>query len=347
MIVPFFFKTGFWRGNSVGLWNIGAFMGAFLLCKVSGLNFEALPESLFQTLLFVIILYLLYLALPIVLLEFSLVKNVGLHYLKGDILPDIRRFIKERLSRYYSFSSIISLLPIILQAFLCFIVYSNLKPASFVLAQRSFDPELWELDNILFLGHNLPGWVSQHNWSLLTGFLTIVYCSHFFLLLFTLFFLATMKRDLNLSWHYATSLIAAHYLSLIGYLLFPSWGPCYFRPDFYTFLEGTEIAEIQKSLLWAQQAYLSDPQHFRIMLGNGVGAMPSLHVTMMFNHAYYFFRASSRLWIPMFIWAVLNFVSTLYFGWHYLSDGLVGILITVLSIAIASRLYRGKKPDIS
>lgn len=73
----------------------------------------------------------------------------------------------------------------------------------------------------------------------------------------------------------------------------------------------------------------------------GTMAMPSLHIGLTAITAWFLYpRFGWTGWISAF-WLTLIWLSTVFLGWHYILDGLGGILVSVISIFLS---YGTEKP---
>ena len=82
---------------------------------------------------------------------------------------------------------------------------------------------------------------------------------------------------------------------------------------------GLHVWYIQGKL-WREYA-----QHI-IVLGNGISAMPSLHVAVAFMWPMFMWRQSRVAGVLLYLFAVLSIIATIVLGWHYFVDSVVAIL---------------------
>ncbi len=72
-------------------------------------------------------------------------------------------------------------------------------------------------------------------------------------------------------------------------------------------------------------------------LGVGISAMPSMHVSMAYFGFLLAMHYGGKRWLKILTAAftVATLLGSIHIGWHYLSDGIVGIiLITIIWIAV-------------
>ena len=127
----------------------------------------------------------------------------------------------------------------------------------------------------------------------------------------------------------AIAVVIAFYLTRCLNLLFPTAGPAFYNGELFD-LAGTHCAKIQQVL----RLYM-DGQVTQNGLMPGTMAMPSLHVGLMAIAVWrlaHIWRRSLWVTIP---WFLLVWMSTVMLGWHYVLDGIGGIVVIATAMIIA------------
>lgn len=222
--------------------------------------------------------------------------------------------------------------------YVCYVGYRNLKNVLPVYRDGVlFDRELLQLDRWIFGGVD-PARVLHDIFGveLTAQVLSFIYMAYLPLIPLTLGIFLVLNRNLAVGAWYATTLSLNWVIGTLSYYLLPALGPIYARPDLYDSLPETRVAELQESLLSNRLRFLSSPETSEAI--HGVAAFASLHVSITFAAAYFMHRTGQHLGVRIFAWAFfgLTVLSTLYFGWHYVVDDIVGIVIGYLAVAIAA-----------
>jgi membrane-associated phospholipid phosphatase len=127
------------------------------------------------------------------------------------------------------------------------------------------------------------------------------------------------------------SLVIAYHLTRYVSILFPTAGPMFHKAELFR-IDGTISAELARILKDYMRGKISAQGY------PGTQAFPSLHVAMAWGVLVvmaWTWRWSVWVLLP---WFVLNWFSTLALGWHYMLDGVGGILLMNLSLVISRRL---------
>lgn len=237
-----------------------------------------------------------------------------------------------------------------------YVGYRNLKSFLPIVREEVLrDTELMRLDYWAFFGH-YPA-VLTHDLlgvGITAHILSVIYISYLMLIPISLGAMLVWSRDLSLGCWYATALSLNWILGTISYYLVPSLGPAYVAPQMFHDLPESGVTALQHSLFRARVDFLADPVESERI--HGIAGFASLHVSVVFTACLFFHRIGALRIIRYFLWAYLagTIIATVYFGWHYVSDGLAGLLIGWLAVSISAwasgnkgvkMLRKRKQPD--
>ena len=210
---------------------------------------------------------------------------------------------------------------------------------------RLFDQELWNLDQALLFGVS-PNLLALDLLSNRWVFLTIDTCyAYVFFASFMLllgYFLSEPSRRIRVAFSNGNTVLwlAGAWL----YLLVPSLGPAFRFPDIWfaysQWLPRTQY--FQATLMRNYQGVLrmAAGGQANVQLILGIAAFPSLHVAFQ-TFAFLWMR---RLWrsgeVLFGLFAVVILIGSVVTGWHYLIDGLAGIVLAACCYALAVRAAR-------
>ncbi len=141
-------------------------------------------------------------------------------------------------------------------------------------------------------------------------------------------------RRFDLFYEFLLAAVVAFFLTRILAIAWPTAGPVFHAAGFFH-LDGTSSEVLQGYLL----EYMEGSVHQTGWIP-GTMAMPSLHVGVTAMAAWYLgreFRWSYWISLP---WFALIWLSTIFLGWHYILDGVGGLVVTAVSIFMASRFNR-------
>jgi hypothetical protein len=218
--------------------------------------------------------------------------------------------------------------------------FTSLKAAIPHINPYSWDAPLSAFSQALHGG--VPPWqllqpVFGH--PLVTRALDIVYVSWFVVLYGVLLWQIFSQRDARLRGQFiATFMLAWIVLGTLGATLLSSAGPCYYGlvtglPNPYAPLMDylREVSQTHHLFALQAQDYLWEGyrQH-ESGFGDGISAMPSMHLSMATLFALIGWRTSRRLGAIFTVYGLLIFVGSIELGWHYAADGYAAVLGTLL-----------------
>ena len=192
------------------------------------------------------------------------------------------------------------------------------------------DQSLWDIEKevYLFLSNYRP---NPFYWD-------ILYNSAWAIEIFSVFLLILSSRNQLRVLKFCSSFVLLFYIGRLLGLLNPVKGPAFYRPDLFSYLEGTFSLE---AMLKIYPILYADPLSLKAgILVGGVSAMPSLHIGMVFLTSYWLSSSFKYFKFITPFWVVSVWISTVILGWHYIIDGLAGIILGLLSIFLNALLYK-------
>jgi hypothetical protein len=221
--------------------------------------------------------------------------------------------------------------------------YGWLKLAVPLLRDPNFDPELWDLDRMVALGIapsefllNLFRGASLRvvDWT----YANIFYAS---MIVAMAFFLSHPSRRLRIAFFNGNTLLWI--MGVWLYFLVPSVGPAYRFPEIWfrhsedlPITQGLQAA-LMRNWLHARDSWEAGRLVAPVSIAFGIAAFPSLHVAFQT----YVFLWMRRLWLSgqvLFgVFAFTIFLGSMITGWHYLVDGIAGIVMAYAAYRMAIR----------
>jgi hypothetical protein len=208
-----------------------------------------------------------------------------------------------------------------------------------------YDQQLWDLDQAMFAGYS-PNILFLEIFSkpVVTRFIDISYARIFFISMTVAFsyFLSDASRRIRIGFMTGTSILwlAGAWL----YMLIPSLGPALRFPDVWMpFAAALPITQQMQALLmrnYGEVLRMADGTAKNVQLMLGVAAFPSLHVAFQT----FVFLWMRRVWIYgqiiFGVFALIILIGSVVTGWHYLLDGLAGIVLAAGSYLAGARLWK-------
>jgi hypothetical protein len=226
--------------------------------------------------------------------------------------------------------------------------YTSLKALIPVINPYSWDPFLIKLDAALHFG--LQPWELLQPFlgiPLITYLINFLYNLWYFIIVFVFLQQVFSLKDRQLRMQYLLATVGVW--SLLGGIMaisFSSVGPCFyanqygdhetFRP-LMDYLERT--AEDYRIYSLDTQKYLWDSfTDKEMVLGTGISAMPSMHVSTVFLVSLLAWRKNTLLGIISSIYALLILLGSVHLAWHYAVDGYLSILVTLAVWIVAGKI---------
>lgn len=218
-------------------------------------------------------------------------------------------------------------------------VYGSVQASYFLLRDllvlanptRNFDPQLYQLDLVLFgfePAISLAAWVTPA----LTEWFSFFYFSYFCLLAFHIFPILTLARNQQLLGEFCFSMLWLFCAGHIVYLLVPGYGPIVALSH--------EFPVQLPSGLWYDMVMSTVSS-----AGAQMDIFPSLHTAAPLFLTLFAIRHRDR--VPFrYVWPVLAFfsvnimIATMYLRWHWVIDVVAGIAHASIALWLAARLTK-------
>jgi len=228
--------------------------------------------------------------------------------------------------------------------YIVYVSYRNLKSVLPAVEHVKYDRELHMLDRALLFGHD-PATLLHS--VLGTGFaawpLSFVYL--WFLPLVPIAVTAWLVWSSNLSYGYwfVVSQCMAWTLGTASYYALPTLGPGLKYVWLYQDLPSTPTSQLMDALVNGRHVVLWAGSSDTVQ---SVAGFASLHVAITLLVALMVQYTVRARWLKVLFW--VNFactaVATLYFGWHYISDDIAGVMIAFVSFYVGA-VASGQKFD--
>jgi hypothetical protein len=219
---------------------------------------------------------------------------------------------------------------------------SNIKPLIALYNPRVHDPQLLKLDMMLCGGVDIYKWMAQFRQPWVMKVMDEGYQSLFQLFLISLVVLYVQRHRFALK-QFVLAVILCTIVANMIHFLYPTRGDAFIRIHIYDDLPYEKLFSRMVQIFLNRQFHnvMENPQTFEASMFVGIAAMPSLHCAQAGLFLYFAWKYHRwLLWLYVPAITVLT-ISTLYFGWHYISDCVVGYLMTAASIPVSRWLIQG------
>jgi hypothetical protein len=117
--------------------------------------------------------------------------------------------------------------------------------------------------------------------------------------------------------------------------MLPALGPVYAEPAVFAHLPASDASALQGVLLDQRLEFLRDP--LASGTAQSIAAFASVHISMIFTAAVaaHLLGLGRRLRIALWVLLAATTAATIYLGWHYVIDDLVGVVIGLAALALA------------
>lgn len=222
-------------------------------------------------------------------------------------------------------------------------VHLTIKTYVPVINHTNHDGLLWRIDHLLGFGHDpVSVALSVFGQPFSLHVIDLVYSGLYYLFLWggVVVFMVGLDRERRLA--FFDSFLLMWQIGLVIYILLPTWGPVFTRPELFEIaLQSCPMTTHVQSALEAETSAIFRGNYNVVIQFFGLAAFPSLHVAVFALFALWGGAIARwwRWWNTAMLFVV--FVGSMVTGYHYLADGLAGVLIAAGCVAIARRGLSG------
>lgn len=220
--------------------------------------------------------------------------------------------------------------------FLCFaftyLAYRNLKSFVSLISYRSYDQEMLEIDRWLAMGHDPAALL--HSWlgtSTTAHILSYVYLLYIPLVPVTVAMALAFVERMREAYVFVAAYMWNWILGTVSYYAIPTLGPFASRARLFEMLDRTNVTRLQESL--EQHRFDLHADNIGEDWVQGIAGFASLHVSVVVTALLLmiYYRQRTLAWIVA-IFLIPTVTATIYFGWHFLLDDIVGVIIGWLAV---------------
>jgi len=226
--------------------------------------------------------------------------------------------------------------------YVTYVSYRNLKNGLLIYHGKTQDSMLHDLDRFLFFGHE-PA-VVLHNVlgeGLAAHVLAFVYLLFLPLAPLSIVVWLVWSRNVTYGYWYVTANCLCWTFGTISYYLIPSLGPNFAYVWLYQDLDHTGVTDLLNGLWNGRQNLAYNPFADGVQSVAGFASLHCAIILCMALVAQFTVRHAILRW-ALWVFFVLTFISTIYFGWHYIADSVAGSLIAIVSVYLGG-LATGQK----
>lgn len=279
-----------------------------------------------------------YVRLPAIILVALLLDIVPRAVVRASSWRDIRGRVVEVTRERWQLANLRFMLVGLLGWYVTYASIRNLKGMVPFANNELYDSELARLDKAMSGGerpalllHDLLGTgVAAH-------VLSFFYIAWIVMLPASLAIALVWARRDRISTWWVTAVSLDWIMGVILNFALPTLGPIYDRPQDFEALTPTTTTTLQQSMWTERLEVLADPSGAHTV--QNIAAFASLHVAIAATACIVAHRAGLHRVIVQALRAflVITMVATVYFGWHYVSDVIAGLLVGFVAAWVAER----------
>ncbi|MDR7087079.1 membrane-associated phospholipid phosphatase [Aeromicrobium panaciterrae] len=279
-----------------------------------------------------------FIRLPAIVLLALLLDIVPRAIIRASTWRSIRESVVEVARERWQLASLRFMLVGLIGWYVTYASIRNLKGMVPFANGELYDTQLDRLDQAMFAGHR-PA-VLLHD---VLGTDIAAHVLSFFYIVWIVALPASLavalvwaRRDRVSSW-WVTAVSLDWIMGVILNFALPTLGPIYDRPGDFAGLAETGTTSLQQSMWTERLQVLADPANTHTV--QNIAAFASLHVAIATTACIVAHRAGLHraLVQALRVFLVITMIATVYFGWHYVSDVIAGLLVGIVAAWVAER----------
>jgi hypothetical protein len=279
-----------------------------------------------------------FIRLPAIVLLALLLDIVPRAVIRASSWRSIRESVVEVTRERWQLASLRFMLVGLVGWYVTYASIRNLKGMVPFANHDLYDTQLDRLDQAMFGGHRPT--VLLHD---LLGTDIAAHVLSFFYIVWIVALPASLavalvwaRRDRVSSW-WVTAVSLDWIMGVILNFALPTLGPIYDRPGDFAGLAHTGTTSLQASMWTERLEVLADPGNTHTV--QNIAAFASLHVAIATTACIVAHRAGLHraLVHALRVFLGITMIATVYFGWHYVSDVIAGVLVGIVAAWVAER----------
>lgn len=279
-----------------------------------------------------------YIRLPAIVLLALLLDIVPRAVIRASSWRSISESVVDVTRERWQFASLRFMLVGLVGWYVTYASIRNLKGMVPFANGDLYDTQLDRLDQAMFGGHRPT--VLLHD---LLGTEIAAHVLSFFYIVWIVALPASLavalvwaRRDRVSSW-WVTAVSLDWIMGVTLNYALPTLGPIYDRPGDFVGLTHTWTTSLQTSMWTERLEVLADPATTHTV--QNIAAFASLHVAIATTACIVAHRAGLHraLVHSLRVFLAITMIATVYFGWHYVSDVIAGVLVGIVAAWVAER----------
>ena len=282
--------------------------------------------------------YLLGLLVSVFIIRLDDIKNWRANGIKRSWTETLQRFNRD----WFSLEKILHDARLLHAVGVMFAVYINLKHLIPFVNSVLYDEILASFETAVFWGTH-PTELAISLIGIASAPVVSLCYTIFYPYLAILTVLLIIQRDRKLANRFTASFVTLWFSAIFVEYLIPTLGPCFSTPELIAKLPYTEVTRLQEEL-WRQKLFID--QHPKSPFGVYlISGLPSLHFAVVLQGSIFLRKLHWSLAAVSWLILMLTFVSTIYFGWHFVVDLLAAAALVFLIQVVQNNLFLSLEGD--